>query len=258
MPFANENLTTRAINPYSPYAGFYLLCNLQPINLLQMKTAYFLIAMALIALTSFKPLQKKKVIFFGDSITEAGAKPGGYIIKTSELATIDKRGEEFEMVGAGIGGNKVYDLYLRLEDDVLSKSPDVVVIYVGVNDVWHKRTYGTGTDPDKFQKFYSAIINKLQNKNIKVILCTPAVIGEKTDFSNELDGDINQYSNIIRSMAAKNNLPLVDLRKSFLDYNKQFNTESKESGVLTTDRVHLNERGNQRVAEEMWKVIKNL
>ena len=212
----------------------------------------------LLALTSFVPLQKKKVVFFGDSITEAGAKPGGYIGRMGELAAIDKRADEFDMIGAGIGGNKVYDLYLRLEDDVLIKNPDGVVIYVGVNDVWHKRTYGTGTDADKFEKFYGAIISKLKARNIKVILCTPAVIGEKTDFSNELDGDLNKYSSIIRGIASKNNLLLVDLRKSFLDYNKQFNTENRESGILTTDRVHLNEKGNQLVAEEMWKVMKTL
>jgi lysophospholipase L1-like esterase len=202
--------------------------------------------------------QKKKVIFFGDSITQAAVKDDGYIVKIQELATNEKLADKFEFVGAGIGGNKVYDLYLRLENDVLSKNPNIVVIYIGVNDVWHKRTYGTGTDADKFEHFYTALIKKLQEKNIKVVLATPAAIGEKTDFSNELDGDLNKYSSIIRDLAKKNNLHLVDLRQGFLDYNKKFNTENKESGILTSDRVHLNAKGNQFVAEEMWKVIKSL
>ena len=75
-------------------------------------------------------------------------------------------------------------------------------IYIGVNDVWHKRTSGTGTDADKFEKFYNAIIKKLKTANMKIVLCTPAAIGEKTDFTNELDGDLNKYSNIIRNIAA--------------------------------------------------------
>jgi lysophospholipase L1-like esterase len=212
----------------------------------------------LITLASFTPMQKKKVIFFGDSITQAGVNPGGYIVRVGELATKDNLAPQYDFVGAGIGGNKVYDLYLRMDDDVLSKKPDVVVIYVGVNDVWHKRSYGTGTDLDKFEKFYNALIRKMQAQNIKLVICTPAVIGERTDFSNELDGDLNNYSTVIRNIAKKNGLPLVDLRKAFLDYNKQNNPENKESGILTTDRVHLNEKGNQLVAEEMWKVIKSL
>ena len=215
--------------------------------------------MAVIGLTAFTTMQKKKkVIFFGDSITQAGVKPGGYIVRIGELAAGEKQADQYDFIGAGIGGNKVYDLYLRLEDDVLSKNPDVVIIYVGVNDVWHKRTYGTGTDPDKFEKFYSALIAKLKARNIKIALCTPAAIGERTDFSNELDGDLNNYSNIIRGLATKNSVPLIDLRTAFLEYNRKNNTENKESGILTSDRVHLNDKGNQFVAEEMWKVIRSL
>jgi len=221
-------------------------------------TKTIITVVALITLASFQVVQKKKVVFFGDSITEAGAKPGGYILKIGDLVAGEKLTDQFELIGAGVSGNKVYDLYLRLEDDVLSKNPDVVMIFIGVNDVWHKRTSGTGTDADKFEKFYTAIIKKLQARNIKVVLCTPAAIGEKTDFSNELDGDLNKYSNIIRALAVKNGLPVVDLRKSFLEYNKQYNTENKESGILTSDRVHLNEKGNQFVAEEMWKAIKSI
>ena len=211
-----------------------------------------------LTMASFLPMQKKKVVFFGDSITQAAVNPGGYIVKIGELAAADKVADRFDFIGAGIGGNKVYDLFLRMESDVLAKTPDVVVIYVGVNDVWHKRSYGTGTDPDKFERFYTAIIKKLQAANCKIALCTPAVIGERTDFSNELDGDLNQYSTLIRNLAKANNLPLIDLRKTFLEYNLKANKENKESGILTTDRVHLNEKGNELVAQEMWKILKTL
>lgn len=218
-----------------------------------------LLTIGLIIFSSFVyPMQKKKVIFFGDSITQAAVNPGGYIVKINELASAERLADKFDFVGAGIGGNKVYDLYLRLDDDVLNKNPDIVIIYIGVNDVWHKRSHGTGTDADKFEKFYAAIIKKLQSKNIKIALCTPAVIGERTDSSNELDGDLNNYSNIVRSLAKSNNIPLIDLRQAFVNYNLKHNKENKESGVLTSDRVHLNEEGNQLVADEMWKVIKTL
>jgi lysophospholipase L1-like esterase len=173
-----------------------------------MKTFVFTILFALIAL--LMPADKKKrIIFFGDSITESGIKPGGYIKRMDSMIALQSKSDLYELAGSGISGNKIYDLYLRLDEDVLSKKPDMVVMYIGVNDVWHKRNAGTGTDPDKFEKFYTAIIKKLAVNNIKAVLCTPAVIGEKTDFSNEQDGDLNKYSNIIRSIADKNNLPLI-------------------------------------------------
>jgi lysophospholipase L1-like esterase len=217
----------------------------------------FSIVIAL-SLLSFMPQKRNKVIFFGDSITQAGVGPGGYITRIDSMCKKENKGGQYEFIGAGIGGNKVYDLYLRMEDDVLGKNPDIVLIYVGVNDVWHKRTFGTGTDADKFEKFYQAIINKLRARGIKVILVTPAAIGEKTDFSNEQDGDLNKYCNIIRSIATKNNLPLVDLRKKLLEYDLQHNTENKDQGILTVDGVHLTATGNQFVADAMWPVIKGI
>ncbi|MDI9858090.1 SGNH/GDSL hydrolase family protein [Flectobacillus roseus] len=213
------------------------------------KTIFALLTV--LALASFVADKPKKVIFFGDSITQAGVKPNGYITRIGELLTGKNLGSKYELIGAGIGGNKVYDLYLRLESDVLEKKPDAVFIYVGVNDVWHKTTSGTGTDPDKFVRFYQALIDKIKASGAKVVLCTPAVIGEKNDFSNPQDGDMNHYSNLIRKLAEKNSLPLVDLRKAFLAYDLANNPSNKDSGVLTTDRVHLNDLGNNTVAELM-------
>jgi lysophospholipase L1-like esterase len=86
-------------------------------------------------------------------------------------------------------------------------------------------------------------------------VCTPGVIGERTDNSNQLDGDLNLYSKWIRDFSAKNNLPLVDVRKVFMDYNTANNPSNQESKILTTDRVHLNEKGNAVLAEAMWNVL---
>ncbi|HQV59293.1 MAG: G-D-S-L family lipolytic protein [Chitinophagaceae bacterium] len=225
-----------------------------------MKKLLSLVILVVVSM-AFTPQKKTKVIFFGDSITELGVKKDkyvGYIVRMDSMLKAVKKDDQYELIGSGISANKVYDLYLRLEEDVLGKNPDIVVIYVGVNDVWHKTLLGTGTDPDKFEKFYNAILRKLKERNIKAILCTPAVVGEKTDMSNPLDGDLNRYSNIIRDIAKKNDLPLVDLRQKFLDYNNTNNPENKEKDILTYDRVHLNAKGNQLVADAMWKAIKEI
>lgn len=209
----------------------------------------------LLLLFAMMPAKKTKIIFFGDSITQAGVKKGGYIDRIQAMVNEKGMQEQYELVGAGIGGNKVYDLYLRMEEDVMSKEPDVVVIYVGINDVWHKATSHTGTDLPKYEKFYAAIIKKLQAKNIKVAVCTPTVIGELKDNANPQDADLNTYSDVIRKLAATYNCTLIDLRKAFGQYEQANNTENKESGVLTTDRVHLTDAGNQLVAAEMAKAL---
>ncbi|MBY0542634.1 MAG: SGNH/GDSL hydrolase family protein [Sphingobacteriaceae bacterium] len=194
----------------------------------------------------------KKVLFFGDSITQAGVQNNGYINLLKK--TLDPN--QYELIGAGVGGNKVYDLYLRMEEDVLNKKPDLVFIYVGINDVWHKLGARTGTDYDKYLKFYQALINKIQANGSKVVLCTPTVIGEKKNDANEVDADLNLYAKGVRELAAKNNLPLCDLRKAFVDYENVNNTNDLEKGILTTDKVHLNDKGNQLVADTMLPFVK--
>ena len=201
---------------------------------------------------SFFKAKSTKILFFGDSITELGVQKDGYIYLMNKQLSQSDAAQKYTFEGAGIGGNKIYDLYLRLEEDILAKKPDVVVIWVGINDVWHKKTFGTGTDDDKFEKFYKAIIKKLQAQGIKVVLTTPAVIGEYTDYSNDSDGELNHFANIIRNIAATNNCELVDMRKVFLAYNLEHNKENKESHILTTDKVHLNADGNKLVADTFY------
>ena len=129
-----------------------------------------LILPLVLILISMSPVKKTKIVFFGDSITQAGVSKGGYIDRIQNYLSKQSLQEKYELAGAGIGGNKVYDLYLRMDDDVLAKDPQVVVIYVGINDVWHKTSSGTGTDLDKYEKFYVAIIKKHIAKAVTTLL----------------------------------------------------------------------------------------
>ena len=220
-----------------------------------MKLTLVTLFIACMFMMSFRGEKKKKVVFFGDSITQAAVEKGGYIDVLQNMITEKGAAEKFELNGAGVSGNKIYDLYLRIEKDVLDKKPDVVIIWVGVNDVWHKASSGTGTDFDKFGRFYDAVVKKIQQSGAKVIVVTPAAIGEKNDYSNSQDGDLNAYSSWLRKYVKENGLGLVDLRTIFHEYSLANNPDNLAKGILTSDGVHLNPKGNALVAEEMWKAI---
>ncbi len=202
--------------------------------------------------------KKKKIVFFGDSITEQGMMFGGYIKVLQQILHNDGIDEEYELSGAGVSGNKVYDLYLRMDEDILSKGADIAVIFVGINDLWHKFSKLTGTSITSFEAFYIAIIEKFLSVGIQPVLCTPAVIGESPDFLSREDEEINLYCDLIRELGMKYELPIVDLRKAFIAHNRNNNIEQLEQGILTVDKVHLNDKGNQLVAREMWKVLKDI
>ena len=194
-----------------------------------------------------QPKSLKRILFFGDSLTQYGTLPEGYISLLTQFLISNKLDNQFELIGAGIGGDKVYDLHFRLESDVLSQNPDIVVVLIGINDIWHKNK-GTGTDAVKFQRFYESIVDKMQDNNIEVVLATPTLIGELKEFKNPDDQDLEQYAKIIRDLATVKNCDLIDLRKIFTNYIQNHNTNNTSSGVLTTDNVHLNKQGNQLIS----------
>jgi isoamyl acetate esterase len=204
------------------------------------------------------PALKKgeKIVFLGDSITQAGVGPKGYV--TAIKATLADKHKDLgiEVIGAGISGNKVPDLQKRLEKDVLNKKPTLVVIYIGINDVWHGESNpARGTPKDKFEAGLKEIIGKIKDGGARVVLCTPTVIGEKTGGANKLDAQLDEYADISRKVAKDTGATLCDLRKAFADHLKTENKDNKEKGVLTTDRVHLNEAGNKLVAETILATI---
>ena len=52
-------------------------------------------------------------------------------------------------------------------------------------------------------------------------------------------------------------IPVVHLREAFRNVLVQTNENDVVAGILTRDGVHLNERGNNLVAEEIWMVMRN-
>ncbi len=203
------------------------------------------------------PLKKgDRIVFLGDSITAGGTGLKGYVTLIKKALTEKHKDLDLEFIGAGISGNKVPDLQRRLDKDVLAKKPTVVVIYIGINDVWHgEKDPAGGTSKDKFEAGLKEIIGKIKNAKARVILCTPSVIGEKADGSNALDAKLDEYSAISRRVAREEKVQLCDLRKAFLEHLKKNNSKNEERGILTNDRVHLNEAGNRFVAEVMLKSL---
>lgn len=204
------------------------------------------------------PLKKgERIVFLGDSITAAGAGANGYVTMIRKALTEKHKDLGIEVLGAGISGNKVPDLQRRLDKDVLAKKPTLVVIYIGINDVWHGQTDpAKGTLPEKFEAGLKEIIGKIQASGARVILCTPSVIGEKTDGGNKLDKRLDEYSEISRKVAKETKSQMCDLRKAFVDHLKKNNATDKDRGVLTSDTVHLNAAGNRFVADVILKALR--
>ena len=200
------------------------------------------------------PAAGERIVFLGDSITQGGAGPGGYVTLVREAIAAALPDKGVEVLGAGISGNKVPDLELRLDRDVLAKKPTTVVVYIGINDVWHSQR-GQGTPKEAFDKGLRSLVERIRAGGARVILCTPSVIGEKPTGENPLDAMLDEYSAVTRGVAADLKTGLLDLRKAFIDHLAAANAAQADKGTLTTDGVHLNAAGNRFVADRMLEAL---
>ena len=228
------------------------------------KIIFLIISLLIISCENMNDNQPAKIVFLGDSITQQAEDfEDGFISLIRQNLVQDK----FELVGKGIGGNKVSDLLTRYKLDVIDLNPDIVFIYIGINDVWHKYDFGTGSDIDLYEKGLRTIISDIKSLGSKIVLCTPTVIGENTgDFvlgnqfkdvetMEKMNGDLDTFSEVVRKLSNEYETELLDLRKIFMDYLAENNINNDAAGILTTDGVHLNERGNKLIADQMIKFI---
>ncbi|MGB8852341.1 MAG: Dabb family protein [Pirellulales bacterium] len=200
------------------------------------------------------PAKGERIVFLGDSITQAGAGPGGYVTLVREAIATGLPEAGVEVIGAGISGNKVPDLERRLDRDVIAKQPTTVVMYIGINDVWHSQR-GQGTARDVFEAGLRSLVERIRAAGARVILCTPSVIGEKATGTNPLDAMLDDYAGVTRTVAADLKTGLVDLRKHFVTHLAAEKKEQTDRGLLTTDGVHLNAAGNRFVADRMLEAL---
>ena len=63
----------------------------------------------MIFFSSFRDNKPLRVVFFGDSITQAGVSPDGYITMMQNMLKEKGKDKNYELFGAGVGGNKIYD-----------------------------------------------------------------------------------------------------------------------------------------------------
>ena len=199
------------------------------------------------------PDRRRRVLFFGDSITEAGARPAGYVsLVRDSLAAL---APDVDVVGAGVSGDTIGDLLRRFERDLAARRPNVAVVFVGINDVWrHFRWDPPGTPIGVYEARLRELAGRIQASGAELVLCTPSVIGERTS-GNEPDAMLDDFAAVVRRVAADHGAPVCDLRRAFTSHLDRVNTADAYQDVLTKDGVHLNDAGNRFVAGQMVPVV---
>lgn len=193
------------------------------------------------------PLESgQTVVFFGDSITQAG----GYIDILRKRLAAERPGLDVRLVNRGHSGYRVPMIQPLLQKEVLDMDPALVVIYIGINDVWHK-AHGNGTSPEDFEAGLRDMVTRSHDAGVKVVLCSPSIIGEFPRGSNPLDADLDAYAAISKKVADELGATYCDLRGPFFAYLKEHKTDRSNASVLTNDGVHMLPAGDALLIETM-------
>jgi acyl-CoA thioesterase-1 len=197
----------------------------------------------------------RPIVCLGDSLT-AGMINGVDYPEKSWPAHLQEK-VAVEVINAGVSGDKTADALLRLENDVLSKNPQIVLIALGGNDLG-------AIDPSNPQAVFfkmhdnlQLIINRVKGPNRKLYIVNylskefiSGVAGgfysEEQITEEQITLVYNSIAYIHTSLATSNNIELIE----------DVITAEMYNSYMSEDGIHLNETGYEMATDIIFNALK--
>ena len=189
------------------------------------------------------------IVCLGDSLTAGyGATTPGVDDKSKSYPFFLQSKVNLPVVNAGVSGDTSAHGLARVNKDVLSHDPQIVIILLGANDFFSNLLNPTPVVTTKNNLL--EIIKKVNNGIREIYLVkfyTPAValeLGSSNGIPNELVQDlINQYDAMFNSLASEKNVTLIE------------DIWSGIYGVHMSDQVHPNAAGYEIMANLIFNAM---
>ena len=186
------------------------------------------------------------LVFAGDSITDSGrdrddaASLGdGYVQLIAQAAA----GRDETVVNKGISGNRAVDLAERW-DDILAAGPDVLTVYIGVNDMWRRFDNDDPTAAEAFESTVADLLQAARDAGVeRLVLIEPFFVPVRDDQVSWLD-DLNPKRDAVRRLASRFDATLVELHDTVT-------AAAAEHGAaaIVPDGVHPTPQGSAIIAD---------
>jgi len=180
--------------------------------------------------------EKKRIVFFGDSIT------AGYGLSTEQAfpaliqEKLDSSDMAYEVINAGLSGETSAGGLGRI-DWILKNKPDIFILELGGNDGLR------GLSLDETEKNLKEMVKRVRTKNPKAIVILagmqiPPNLGQ--DYTN-------RFKNLFAKIATETNAELIPFLLDKVGGYPELNL---------ADGIHPNVKGHRIVAETVWNDIK--
>lgn len=206
-------------------------------------------------------MKKVRILFQGDSITDAGRDRrnyfhlgGGYPAFAAPLIKEAHPELDIEFINLGISGNRTGQLFDRLYPDAIALKPDIVSILIGINDIWHRYNWDMVTTTDEqIELNYRCILERLKKEtDAKIMILAPYLLD--CEDKKEVREDLCRVLPIVRRLAedyADVYIPLDEL------FEEALKTQP-EPKFYSGDGVHPNANGARFIGEHYARAIEKL
>lgn len=194
-----------------------------------------------------------KILFQGDSVTDAGRDRSdchdlgsGYAKFAAAMIADSFLDTEMEFVNLGISANRTSHLVERLQSDFVDIDPDIVILLIGVNDVWHHYdAKNVQTTAEQFETNLRTVLDAIRKTGAKLVMLEPYMMyGSDKDFMYE---ELDEKIRIERALAHEYADAYVPLHALFAA-----ETVRTPYTAFSPDGVHPNADGAAFIAQKVF------
>jgi Lysophospholipase L1 and related esterases len=197
-----------------------------------------------------------RAVFLGNSITD-----GGHYHSYIWLYYMTRFPEmNLRIFNAGIGGDTAFDMYKRLDGDVFSKRPTVLMVTFGMNDSGYIEY--NGDNPNEFgeRKYEECYKNfRLMEERLKGLPDTRMVLMGSSPFDETavIEGNIplkgknavmERIIEFQKQSATANQWEFTDFNQPMSAINKRFQQDNPSFTLCGNDRIHPDNDGHMVMA----------
>ena len=207
-----------------------------------------------------------RLLLIGDSIADCGrARPvgegfpdalgGGYPKLLDAMTKVEHPAWRLNLINMATSGDRSRDLVARWQIDCLAQEPDLVLVMIGINDVW--RHFDSPLQPQtwvsltEYEENLRRMAADTRAVGAKILFASPYYL--ESNAADPMRAMTDAYRARMVAVAQELDIPYVDTQRPFDALLDVYSTY-----CFSGDRVHPNSVAQYVTARELLRMLETL